>query len=1094
MEAANPFGLRPPIRLTFGTCAVLVAAMFVLAAPFERASAQPAARAAPSVKAVTQTGVGQGHMWAVAWVPHFEGKDRAAIEDRVMTLSDTGRIILWDIARGLVIDQVGQGNCQVRLDPSGRVVHGDNRTNCIVPEIAPPTPDVQHWVQPDSLSVSPDGRFAVMVGDGSGAGIDDIEAQVFDLDSRKVLGWLNRRPLAWTKSGRLIVERVDGCAPGACARSIIDPVTMSETAAPAGMVVKPQIPTAGPDEALSPSGRLKIFGGQQLVASPNGGPPRFPLQGFHAVDLSQPVFSPDGRRFALIFQPDGPVGQSRQAPAVWVFDMSAARFFQIYQTSRAALERGADDLSIEGWLSDTQLAVTNAGGEQVVVDIETRDVQPLDGAPNLISPYDPAAGVRSGCDTAPPEKRPVGRDRNVVLSGCFAWFANWTGELDFFSARTPQFPKIMTLIVHPDGTWFVKGPQDRYDTNMGAETSDIRWILPGRPWRSLPVQTFMRDYYTPGLMETQLDCIAAAHCILPFKLLPDLSKLNLLLPEVSITSAGYDPTSNTVSVTASVTEAADPTAPADRNRSGVYDLRLFRDGRLVGQIPASKPQASAVGSDAQLAVWQTDTRVPLGGDGRLTFPPVAIPADGHGRNVRFTAYAFNSSRVKGETSPPYDFRPPPIAPRPRRAYVIAIAANVYPAMPDHTLSYAVRDARHISRYLTTFLDATGRSSTGVDYTPVTITLVSDGVKDEAAKADIHAVLDRLAGRPASPADAVALADLARAGVPVGALARATPDDLVIITFAGHGWATALGDFYLLPSDARQPDAKDPASLATLVSSAELADWLRPVDAGEMALIIDACHSAASVAKAGFKPGPMGDPGLGQLAYDKGIRILAATQADDVAQESDAFGGGHGLLTYVLVDRGLADPAAGGAARDAGGGVRIDALLNFVLDKLPGVAARAHDRPPWVSLTWTPMFGPRVEAPPEPPHLQHPVLFDFTGAHSPAAVKPTLPTIANPARARDAAPRPGASVPTARVAAAGPVAKGLDLNGHCAATYGPRFKAELLNSDDFPAWSCADGDVLKVVSMPAACARQYGPAWFARLGSRSDPGSWSCSRK
>ena len=51
------------------------------------------------------------------------------------------------------------------------------------------------------------------------------------------------------------------------------------------------------------------------------------------------------------------------------------------------------------------------------------------------------------------------------------------------------------------------------------------------------------------------------------------------------------------------------------------------------------------------------------------------------------------------------------------------------------------------------------------------------------------------------------------------------------------------------------------------------------------MIVDACHSAASVDEAGFKPGPMGSRGLGQLAYDKGMRILAASQADDVALES-----------------------------------------------------------------------------------------------------------------------------------------------------------------------------------------------------------------
>jgi hypothetical protein len=94
-------------------------------------------------------------------------------------------------------------------------------------------------------------------------------------------------------------------------------------------------------------------------------------------------------------------------------------------------------------------------------------------------------------------------------------------------------------------------------------------------------------------------------------------------------------------------------------------------------------------------------------------------------------------------------------------------------------------------------------------------------------------------------------------------------------------------------------------LANCVSSDELSDWLRRVDAGDLSLIVDACQSAGTVAGEGgeeFKPGPMGSRGLGQLAYDKGMRILAASQADDTALEVSQLQ--HGLLTYALIIDGL----------------------------------------------------------------------------------------------------------------------------------------------------------------------------------------------
>ena len=45
---------------------------------------------------------------------------------------------------------------------------------------------------------------------------------------------------------------------------------------------------------------------------------------------------------------------------------------------------------------------------------------------------------------------------------------------------------------------------------------------------------------------------------------------------------------------------------------------------------------------------------------------------------------------------------------------------------------------------------------------------------------------------------------------------------------------------------------------------------------------------------------MGSRGLGQLSYDKGMRILTATQADNVALEK----GGLGLLMRALLVDGL----------------------------------------------------------------------------------------------------------------------------------------------------------------------------------------------
>ena len=129
--------------------------------------------------------------------------------------------------------------------------------------------------------------------------------------------------------------------------------------------------------------------------------------------------------------------------------------------------------------------------------------------------------------------------------------------------------------------------------------------------------------------------------------------------------------------------------------------------------------------------------------------------------------------------------------------------------------------------------------------------------DRASKDDIHAVLALLAGDEG--AGKSNRARLAADGVDARLIQRATPDDLVILAFSGHGYAVAKSDFYILPSDARLDGSGQPIP-STMISSAELTGWLRRVDAGEMAMIIDACHSAASVDSGDFKPDRWAIPG------------------------------------------------------------------------------------------------------------------------------------------------------------------------------------------------------------------------------------------
>jgi hypothetical protein len=184
---------------------------------------------------------------------------------------------------------------------------------------------------------------------------------------------------------------------------------------------------------------------------------------------------------------------------------------------------------------------------------------------------------------------------------------------------------------------------------------------------------------------------------------------------------------------------------------------------------------------------------------------------------------------------------------------------------------------------------------------------ADLKQDLAMKGSIRAVLNLLSvgGGTAEQRQAFPL------------LESATPDDLVVLYIASHGYADPSGKFYVIPSDIGEPagvseellnrclkSSEQSGSchaarefLRRSISSDELTQWLQNIDAGQMVLILDSCHSAA-VSGPNFKPGPMGDRSFGQLSYDKGMLVLAATQAENVAWGGLELGD-RSLLTYAL---------------------------------------------------------------------------------------------------------------------------------------------------------------------------------------------------
>jgi len=59
----------------------------------------------------------------------------------------------------------------------------------------------------------------------------------------------------------------------------------------------------------------------------------------------------------------------------------------------------------------------------------------------------------------------------------------------------------------------------------------------------------------------------------------------------------------------------------------------------------------------------------------------------------------------------------------------------------------------------------------------------------------------------------------------------------------------------------------------------------------MIMIVDSCYAGAVSGK-DFRPVPLGDPGFGQLSYDKGMRVLCTAQPAQT-ERWQWMGGGEG---------------------------------------------------------------------------------------------------------------------------------------------------------------------------------------------------------
>ena len=251
------------------------------------------------------------------------------------------------------------------------------------------------------------------------------------------------------------------------------------------------------------------------------------------------------------------------------------------------------------------------------------------------------------------------------------------------------------------------------------------------------------------------------------------------------------------------------------------------------------------------------------------------------------------------------------------AYILAIGVNAY-SNPQFNLKYAAPDATTFSQELRQQqLKLNGFSRVEV------ISLLDK----QATRENIMRAFKLFAGD--NDGSAPRSAELSK-------IKRVEPEDSVIIYFAGHGFASN-NKFYLVPSNlgyTGQRSQLTQAGLQTIldnsVSDRDLESAFEKIDAGQMLLVIDACNSGQALESEEKRRGPMNSRGLAQLAYEKGMYILTASQSYQVALEAAQLG--HGYLTYALVVEGLSQYASDNAPKD--GTIEAREWFDYAVNRVP----------------------------------------------------------------------------------------------------------------------------------------------------------------
>jgi len=468
--------------------------------------------------------------------------------------------------------------------------------------------------------------------------------------------------------------------------------------------------------------------------------------------------------------------------------------------------------------------------------------------------------------------------------------------------------ELATLVSLKDGRdWLVATPDGLFDGTPFA-WKQLNWRFDNNTFHLAPVEAYFNDFFYPGLL----------HEILEGKHPPppegkELAKRDRRRPSVTIDSeslaTGSDPNLKIrVEVTENIEKPVNSSEPAS---GGAQDVRLFRNGVLVKVWRGDA-------FDRKSGCAPKTPRSARNSKGPRTAVCAATVQIVSGEN-EFTASAFNHDNLKSDEAKPLIITGNRSLERKGVFYFLAIGIDHYQSA-GYDLNFAVADVNDMGKELTARQIQLG------NYANAEIVSLTN---EQATRNNILMALHRFADGQNIKVPANAALEVRQQ---VEKIKPIQPEDAIVIYFSGHGTNQA-NHFYLLPNDFQESKLK-----STGVSDTELSEVLERVGAGKLMVVVDACQSGKALGGEQEGRGPMNSKGLAQLAYDKGMYILTASQSYQSAQEVSRTQSGktieHGLLTFALLE-GL---TKGRSDRD--GRITEREWMNYAVEQVPSLQTEA----------------------------------------------------------------------------------------------------------------------------------------------------------